>query len=212
EGRLLRELLHRPFLAVLVDVLERDPGFLHERDGQGPLVERAAEGDAARFDVDHPLLSHVLREPLADAVVDLRDDLRESLLHLLVVVHEELRARELFGDHPRARDEGVGEGCFPVIDVCRGADVADALLQMEQGLGLLDILFFTSHGMRTKRSTWARWCRTGPSLIKPSVLGENHRADDAIRSSSSFFAIAELCMSPFAAIRISSARHSSTAL
>src|SRR5438067_2455015 len=92
EGRLLRQLLHRPLLAVLVHVLERDPGFLHERDGQGPLVERAAEGDAARFDVDHPLLSHVLREPLADAVVDLRDDLREALLHLvrrdLQLVHE----------------------------------------------------------------------------------------------------------------------------
>src|SRR5438309_2850396 len=209
EGRLLRELLHRPLLAVLVDVLERDPGFLHERDGQGPLVERAAEGDAARFHVDHPFLAYVLREPLADAVVHLRDDLREALLHLLgrdfqlvhkavdlvdeqgrphaflqrlpddrlrlrhdafdridedddavdrahragdvpaevhvtgcvdqvdqvlpalevvdhgrdgrvdrdapglfllVVVHKELRARELFGDHPRARDEGVGEG------------------------------------------------------------------------------------------------------
>src|SRR5438309_3822453 len=92
EGRLLRQLLHRPLLAVPVDVLERDPRFLHERDGQGPLVERAAEGDAPRFDVDHPLLAHVLREPLADAVVDLRDDLREALLHLLrrdlQLVHE----------------------------------------------------------------------------------------------------------------------------
>src|SRR5438132_4606375 len=92
EGRLLRELLHRPLLAVLVDVLERDPGFLHERDGKGPLVERAAEGDAARFHVDHPFLAYVLREPLADAVVHLRDDLREALLHLLrpdlQLVHE----------------------------------------------------------------------------------------------------------------------------
>src|SRR5256886_59272 len=83
EGRLLRQLFHRPFLAVLVDVLERDAGFLHERDGQGPFVERAAEGDAAGLHVNHPFLAHVLREPLADAVVHLRDDLREALLHLL---------------------------------------------------------------------------------------------------------------------------------
>src|SRR3989454_3190278 len=92
EGRLLRELLHRAFLTVLVDVLERDPRFLHERHGQGPLVVRAAEGHAASFDVDHPFLAHVLGEPLADAIVDLRDDLRESLLHLvrrdLELVHE----------------------------------------------------------------------------------------------------------------------------
>src|SRR3989442_1360069 len=54
EGRLLRQLLHRAFLTVLVDVLERDPRFLHERHGQGPLVVRAAEGHAASFDVDHP--------------------------------------------------------------------------------------------------------------------------------------------------------------
>src|SRR3989475_7193887 len=33
EGRFLRELLHRAFLAVLVDILERDPRFLHERNG-----------------------------------------------------------------------------------------------------------------------------------------------------------------------------------
>src|SRR2546428_3275850 len=83
ERRLLRELLHRAFLAVFVDVLERDPGSLHERHGQGPLVVRAPEGHAARFDMDHPFLAHVLGEPLADAVVDLRDDLGESLLHLV---------------------------------------------------------------------------------------------------------------------------------
>src|SRR3989475_4204612 len=105
EGRLLRELFHRAFLAVLVDVLERDPRFLHERHGQGPLVVRAPEGHAARFDVDHPFLAHVLGEPLADAVVDLRDDLCESLLHLvrrdLQLVHEAVDlVDEQGGPHP----------------------------------------------------------------------------------------------------------------
>src|SRR2546425_3658347 len=115
EGRLLRELLHRAFLAVLVDVLERDPRFLHERHGQGPLVVRAAEGHAARLDVDHPFLAHVLGEPLADPVVDLRDDLGESLLHLvrrdLQLVHEAIDlVDEQGGPHPfleRLPDDGL---------------------------------------------------------------------------------------------------------
>src|SRR6266545_2012556 len=227
ERRLLRELLHRPLLTVLVDVLEPDARPLREGGAHGPLVVRAPERDAARLDVHHPLLSEVLGQPFPDAIVDLHDDLLESLLHLLradlqlvdeavdlvdeqdgphaflqrltddrlrlrhdpfdgvveydhaidgphrtgdvpaevdvarrvdqvdqvlaafevvdhrcnrgvdrdaarllllVVVHEELRARELFADHPRARDERVGQGRFPVVDVCRGADVADAVL------------------------------------------------------------------------------------
>src|SRR5438445_7003952 len=32
-----------------------------------------------------------------------------------------------------------------MIDVCRGADVADAVLQVKEGLGFLDVLFFSSH-------------------------------------------------------------------
>src|SRR6266511_254498 len=209
ERRLLRELFHRPLLTVLVDVLEPDARPLREGCAHGPLVVRAPERDAARLDVHHPFLSEVLGQPFPDAIVDLRDDLLESLLHLLradlqlvdeavdlvdeqdgphaflqrltddrlrlrhdpfdgvveydhaidgphrtgyvpaevdvagrvdevdevlaaleivdhrrdgrvdrdaallllrVVVHEELLAREFLGDHPRARDEGVGEG------------------------------------------------------------------------------------------------------
>ncbi|HYU06280.1 MAG TPA: hypothetical protein VEM77_03755 [Thermoplasmata archaeon] len=34
---------------------------------------------------------------------------------------------------------------FAMVDVCRGADVADAVLQVEQRLGFLDIFFLTSH-------------------------------------------------------------------
>src|SRR5213594_216800 len=66
-------------------------------------------------------------------------------LLLLVVVHEELLARELFRYHPRARDERIRKGRFAVIDVCRGAHVADAVLQVKEGLGFLDVLFFSSH-------------------------------------------------------------------
>src|SRR5438093_6130255 len=255
EGRLLRQLLHRAFLAVLVDVLERDPGPLHVRDGEGPLVVRAAEGDAAGLDVDGPLRPQVLGEELADPVVDDPDDLLKSLLHLvrrdlqlvheavdlvdeqdradaflegladdrlrlrhdalhrvieddhaidrahrsgdvapevhvtgrvdqideelaalevvdhgrdrgvdrdpaglllLVEVHEELLAGQLLRDHARTRDERIGQGRLPVVYVRGGPDVADALLLVEEGLGLLDVVFLTSHERRTKRSTWAR--------------------------------------------------------
>src|SRR2546428_725603 len=52
---------------------------------------------------------------------------------------------ELFGDHPRASDEGIRKCGFSMIDVCRGADVADAVLQVKEGLGFLDVLFFSSH-------------------------------------------------------------------
>ncbi len=82
EGRLLRQLLHRPFLAVLVHVLESDARPSHERGADGPLVIRAPECDAAGLHIDHPLFTQVLREPLADAIVDLGDDLRKALLHL----------------------------------------------------------------------------------------------------------------------------------
>jgi len=87
---------------------------------------------------------------------DRRVDCDAAGLLLLVVVHEELGAGEFFGDHPRSRDEGVGEGCFSMIDMCRGPDVPDPLLLVEEGLCLLDIVFLTSHERRTKRSTWAR--------------------------------------------------------
>jgi hypothetical protein len=32
-----------------------------------------------------------------------------------------------------------------MVDVCRGADVADAVLEMEQHLRFLDVFFLTSH-------------------------------------------------------------------
>src|SRR5438552_9429397 len=255
EGRLLRQLLHRAFLAVLVDVLERDPGPLHVRDGEGPLVVRAAEGDAAGLDVDGPLRPQVLGEELADPVVDDPDDLLKSLLHLvrrdlqlvheavdlvdeqdradaflegladdrlrlrhdalhrvieddhaidrahrpgdvasevnvtgrvdqideelvalevvdhgrdrgvdrdpaglllLVEVHEELLAGQLLRDHARARDERIGQGRLPVVHVRGGPGVADARLLVYECLGLLDVVFLTSHERRTNRSTWAR--------------------------------------------------------
>src|SRR2546422_6598210 len=175
EGRFLRELLHRAFLAVLVDILERDPRFLHERNGQGPLVVRAPEGDAARFDVDHPFLAHVLGEPLADAVVDLRDDLGESLLHLvrrdLQLVHEAVDlVDEQGGPHPlleRLADDGlrlrhdpfdrVDEDDHAIDRAHRARDVATEVHatgrvdEVEKGLGFLDVLFFSSH----RRDTYA---------------------------------------------------------
>ncbi len=240
----LRELFHRAFLAMFVNVLEADPGALRERSGYRPLVIRATEGDTPRLDVDHPFLTEFRRQPLPDSVIDDADDFLEPLHHLLrgylefvdeaidfvdeqyrphsllqrladhrlrlrhdsldrvvendhavdcahrtghitseihmagrvdeidqeltslevvdhrcdcgvdrnaaslllfVEVHEELLACQLLGDHARARDQGIRQCCLSMIHVRRCPNVADALLQVKESLGFLDVLFFSSH-------------------------------------------------------------------
>jgi len=42
-------------------------------------------------------------------------------------------------------DSSVGRDALSMINVGRGADVADSILQVKEGLGLLDVLFFSSH-------------------------------------------------------------------
>ena len=118
EGRLLRELLHCPLLAVPVDVLERDAGLLHVRDAERPLVERAPERDVTGSDLQSPLVLQIVRELLQDPRVHLRDDLHEPLLHLLrgdlELVHEPVDlVDEEDGLHPllqRLTDHGLGLG------------------------------------------------------------------------------------------------------
>src|SRR5207247_1016179 len=145
---------------------------------------------------------------LVHEAVDLVDEQGRPHAFLQRLPDDRLRLRHDPFDRIDEDDDPI-DRAHRAGDVPAKVHVTGCVDQVDQVLPALEVV---DHGMRTKRSTWARWCRTGPSLIKPSVLGENHRADDAIRSSSSFFAIAELCMSPFVAIRISSARHSSTAL
>src|SRR6266540_776958 len=135
---LLESLLH--LLRADLQLVDEAVDLVDEQDGPHPLLERLADDglglghdpfdgvieydhtvDGAHRTGNVPAEVDVARRVdqvdqilTAFEVVDHRCDRRvdrdAARLLLLVVVHEELRARELFGDHPRTCDEGVREG------------------------------------------------------------------------------------------------------
>ena len=85
ERALLCKRLHIPGMALLVDLLEGHPAFLHERDRDRPVVECRSECHGAIHGIKFPacivcLLVHPLDEP-----VDLVNDPPEPDLHLHLV-------------------------------------------------------------------------------------------------------------------------------
>ena len=106
---------------------------------------------------------------------------------LLVVVEDTLGSSVVRGHHSGTCDQVVGEGGLSVVDVCCGSEVPDEGLILHQLYCFLCVVLFTSH------------------VHSPY---ENHLADCATLSVSSFFATEKEVMSPFAASMISSARQS----
>ena len=88
---------------------------------------------------------------VVDHRCDCSVDCNAPSLLLFVEVHEELLACQLLGDHASARDQGIRQCRFSVIHVRRRSNIADMVLHVKEGLGLLDVLFFSSH----RRDTYA---------------------------------------------------------
>ena len=85
QGAVLREPLHVAGVALVKDILERDPALLHIGDRDGPVVERGTEGHRALRGIQFPArVVHLLVHAL-DQLVDLIDHSCEADLHLLLV-------------------------------------------------------------------------------------------------------------------------------
>ena len=94
QGRLVCELPLSSFLAAVVeDVGEGDPGLLHERGGDGPVVVGGSESDGSVLDADLPLLVERCGQVGLDLLVEGGDELGEALDHHLL-------GDLLLDDHP----------------------------------------------------------------------------------------------------------------